>query len=53
MSRAGVSAVEAFEPFGSFAQRSVWTNVRFQCREEEIAITFTEMNRAVTFENLL
>jgi len=53
MSGAGVSTVEAFEPFGSFAQRSIWTNVRFQRREEEITITITEMNRAVTFENLL
>jgi len=38
MSGAGVSTVEAFEPFGSFAQRSIWTNVRFQRREEEITM---------------
>ena len=48
-----VSGVGAFEYFCSFAQRSIWTNVCIECREEEIAITITEVNYALTFENLL
>ena len=47
-----VSGVGAFEPFGSFAQRSIWSNVCFECREEESTIAISDVNHALMFENL-